>query len=46
MKNGTRLLVHKSVDNKGQVPLIPHRRHTRQSKKKEGVDKARSKVEI
>ena len=28
-KNGIRLLVYKSVDNKGWVSLIPHCRHTR-----------------
>ena len=45
-KNGTRLLIHKPVDNKEWVSLIPHRRYTGWSRKEKGVHKARSEMRI
>jgi len=40
MENSAGLLTHKSVDNKEWISLIPHCRHIRWGRKKEGVYKA------
>jgi len=45
-ENGTRLSIHKPVDNKEWVFLISHHRYTGWSRKKEGVHKAGSEMGI
>ena len=46
MKNSAGLLTHKSVDNKEQVSLTPHRRDTGWSREEKDVYKARPKMGI
>jgi len=46
MENGAGLLAHKSVDNKEWVPLIPHYRYIRWSRKEKDVYKAKSEMGI
>ena len=46
MENGTRLLTHKSVDDKQWISFTSHRRHTRWSRKEKGVHEAEPEVEI
>jgi len=46
VKNSTRLLPHKPVDHKEQVPFTSYCGYIRQSRKEKGVYKARSEVRI
>jgi len=46
MENGAGLSTHKLVDDKEWVSSTPHRRHTGQSRKEEGIYKAGPEVEI
>jgi len=46
MENGTRLLIHKPVDNKEWVSLISHCRYTGWSRKEKGVHEAGSEIGI
>jgi len=39
-EDGARLSTHKSVDGKKRIPPLPHRGHTGQSRKEEGVYEA------
>jgi len=46
MKNGTKLLSYKSVDNKERIPFTPYYRYTGWSRKEKGVYETRSEVGI
>jgi len=46
MENGTGLSTHKPVNNKKQVPLIPHSEYIRWGRKEKNVHKARFEVEV
>jgi len=43
-KDGTRLSLYKSVDDKKRIPIATYRRHTGWSREKEGIYKVGSKM--